>query len=121
MVPASVAPAEGLAIRLAASRHRKTGLCVFPRIPETSPAASLYEPVALSERATLYSFTVIHPNPKTGQAPFALVYADFPEPARVFGRLRLPEGQHPQIGMALVAMLDDAGQYVFMPAPESLS
>jgi len=121
MAPGSSASAESRPIRLGASRDRRTGQCVFPQIPETSPAAPRYEPVELSERATLYSFTIIHPNPKTGQAPFALVYADFPESARVFGRLRLPEEQQPRIGMALVAVLDEAGQYVFTPAPESLS
>jgi uncharacterized protein len=121
MVPGSNASAESRPIQLGASRDRRTGQCVFPRIPETSPAAPRYEPVELSERATLYSFTIIHPNPKTGQAPFPLVYADFPEAARVFGRLRLPEGQRPRIGMALVAVSDEAGQYVFTPAPESLS
>jgi uncharacterized OB-fold protein len=120
MEPASHASAGSRPIRLAASRDPRTGQCVFPRIPESSPAASRYEPVELSPRATLYSFTVIHPNPKTGQAPFALAYADFPEAARVFGRLRLPDGQRPRIGMALMAVSDEANQYVFIPAQEIL-
>lgn len=106
-------------LRLIASRDRQSGQCVFPAIPDSSPSSPRYEPVQLSEQAVLYSFTVIHPNPKSGQAPFVLVYADFPERARVFGRLRLPEGQRPQIGMALSAVADGAGQYSFIPATES--
>jgi uncharacterized OB-fold protein len=57
--------------------------------------------VQLSDEATLYSFTIIHPNPKSGLRPFVLAYADFPERVRVFGRLRMPEGMRPSIGMRL--------------------
>ncbi|NLS04149.1 OB-fold domain-containing protein [Rhizobium sp. P32RR-XVIII] len=88
-------------VRLEASRDKSTGKGIFPRIPATSPSADRFEPITLSEVATLYSFTVIHPNPKTGLTPFVLVYADFPEDARVFGRLELPEGQRPAIGMTI--------------------
>ncbi|MBI0539543.1 nucleotide-binding protein [Roseomonas sp. KE2513] len=109
----------GEPFRLVASRDCQSGQCVFPAIPDSSPSNPRYEPVQLSEQAVLYSFTVIHPNPKSGQAPFVLVYADFPEKARVFGRLRLPEGRRPQIGMALSAVADGAGQYSFIPAAES--
>jgi uncharacterized protein len=110
--------------RLVASRHRATGRCVFPRLPEHSPAAPRYEPVTLSRHARLYSFTVIHPNPKTCQKPFTLVYADFPEGARVFGRLRLPEGTRPVIGSQLEVVVepsaDGEGSYAFAPAWEEL-
>ncbi|MGY0793734.1 Zn-ribbon domain-containing OB-fold protein [Azospirillum argentinense] len=110
--------------RLAASRHRETGRCVFPRVPAASPAAPRYEPVTLSSHARLYSHTVIHPNPKTGQAPFALVYADFPEEVRVFGRLDLPEGVRPSIGARLEAIIDESAdgnaRYVFVPAEEAV-
>jgi uncharacterized OB-fold protein len=93
-------------ICLEASRDKASGLCVFPRIPVASPAAPRYVPVMLSNRAVLYSFTVIHPNPKTGVAPFPVVYADFAEGARAFGRLRLRKGERPQIGMALAVEAD---------------
>lgn len=106
------------AIQLQASRDRSTGQGIFPAIPESSPSASRYEPLTLSDRAVLYSFTIIHPNPKTGQAPFALVYADFPEKTRVFGRLRMPEGERPRIGMALRPVADATAGYAFIPAPE---
>ena len=95
-------------ICLEASRDKTSGLCVFPRIPATSPAAHRYVPISLSNRAVLYSFSIIHPNPKTGVAPFPVVYADFAEGARVFGRLRLREGERPQIGMALAVEADPA-------------
>ena len=110
--------------RLAASRQRETGLCVFPPLPARSPAAPRYEAAVLSMEAELYSFTVIHPNPKTGQKPFALVYADFPEGARVFGRLKLAEGERPVIGARLVVVIeaspDAKSRYVFVPAREAL-
>ncbi|GLR77747.1 OB-fold domain-containing protein (plasmid) [Azospirillum oryzae] len=75
--------------------------------------------VTLSPEASLYSFTVVHPSPKTGQPPFTLAYADFPEQVRVLGRLKLPEGACPMIGARLRVELDaTAGgeqTYVFVP------
>lgn len=119
-VPSWLAPEESS--RLAASRRRDTGFCVFPPLPATSPVASRYEAVMLSAEAELYSFTVIHPNPKTGQKPFALIYADFPEGARVFGRLRLSEGKRPVIGTHLTVVIeeyeDGEPRYVFIPTQE---
>jgi uncharacterized OB-fold protein len=112
-------------IVLEASRDKASGLCVFPRIPVASPAASRYVPVTLSNRAVLYSFTVIHPNPKTGVAPFPVVYADFAEGVRIFGRLRLRNGERPQIGMALNVEADPdrpgadpQSAYIFTPGLE---
>lgn len=109
--------------KLAASRSRTTGQCVFPQLPEQSPAARRFEPVTLSAHARLYSFTIIHPNPKTGRKPFALVYADFPEGARVFGRLALPENTRPVIGTRLEAVIEPSTDgeefsYSFIPSPE---
>ncbi|MFD1951551.1 Zn-ribbon domain-containing OB-fold protein [Sphingomonas arantia] len=95
-------------LTLHASRDRTSGHGVFPRIPEHSPAAARFQPITLSDVAALYSFTVIHPNPKTGQAPFALIYADFPEDVRVFGRLDLAGDDRPRIGMAVRAVTDEA-------------
>ena len=104
---------------LVASRDRMSGKCVFPRVPDRSPASSRYEPVELSPLATLYSFTVIHPNPKTGEKAFVAIYADFPESARVFGRLRLPDGARPVIGMRLEIRVEGSGDsYFFTPADE---
>jgi uncharacterized OB-fold protein len=108
------------ATRLTASRRRVSGALVFPPVPDTSPAAPGYETVGLSASATLYSFTTIHPNPKTGKPPFTLVYADFPEGVRIFGRLGLPDGASPKIGMALEvvvdAPVDGSPRYFFIPA-----
>lgn len=110
------------ALRLVASRDRISGRCVFPRVPDRSPAVQRYKPVALSASAILYSFSVIHPNPKTGAKSFVVVYADFPEGARVFGRLELPEGARPTIGMQLEARVEasvkSGATYVFVPAHE---
>jgi uncharacterized OB-fold protein len=106
--------------RLLASRETATGKHYFPPIPPSSPLAARYESVRLSEHATLYSYTIIHPNKKANKPPFALVYADFPENVRVFGRYHPPAGQRPAIGQRLsVALsLDDLGalHYSFKPA-----
>ncbi|TZG34257.1 OB-fold domain-containing protein [Agrobacterium sp. B1(2019)] len=88
-------------VRLEASRDRETGKGVFPRLPATSPSVDRFEPITLSTEATLYSHTTIHPNPKMGKPPFTLVYADFPEDVRVFGRLHLRPGEKPVIGSKL--------------------
>lgn len=105
-----------LPIALAASRNRVTGKGVFPPIPDSSPAAPGYEAITLSTCATLYSYTILHPNPKTGLNSIVQVYADFPEEVRVFGRMELPEGQPPKIGMqlAVVKASENLG-YIFTP------
>ncbi len=96
---------DGL-VCLEASRERVTGKGVFPRLPATSPSADRFEPITLSTEAILYSHTTIHPNPKTGEPAFTLVYADFPEDVRVFGRLQLRPGERPVIGARLVVCAD---------------
>ena len=92
---------------LTASRHRKTGHVFFPEIPSNFPVAGEYEPISLSENATLYSFTIVHPSPKSGQPPFTLAYADFPEGVRVMGRLAGETA--PRIGASVRAEVDAAG------------
>jgi uncharacterized OB-fold protein len=110
-------------VRLPASRDKISGHGVFPRIPDTSPAASRYEAIILSDTAILHSYTIIHPNPKSGEPPFVVVYADFPEDTRVFGRLIQLGGERPRIGMQLrtvrpAANDGDAEGYEFVPAEE---
>lgn len=88
-----------MAARLDASRHLGTGRVFFPRIPADLPVASEYETITLGDEALLYSFTIVHPSPKSGKPPFILAYADFPEGVRVLGRL---DGEAaPQVGCAL--------------------
>jgi uncharacterized OB-fold protein len=120
--PTAAAPgSERAGVNLTASRDVKTGKGVFPRVPSASPSANRYQPITLSSEADLYSFTVIHPNPKTGLKPFALIYADFAEDTRVFGPLRLNEGEKPTIGMRVRVATDDVTgdidtNYFFEPA-----
>jgi uncharacterized OB-fold protein len=106
---------------LVGSRDLRTGKCVFPRIPEGSPSASRFATVDLSQQGLLYSFTVIHPNPKTGQKPFVVGYVDFPEGARAFGRLDIEPDARAEIGMAVEVHIENpAGDthYHFIPASE---
>ena len=56
---------------------------------------------------------MIHPNPKSGQAPYAVGYVDLPGATRIFGRL---EGaSRPVIGERRRARADDTYGYVFEP------
>ena len=109
---------------LVGSKDLKTGKCIFPRIPETSPSAPRYAAIELSRRGEVYSFTVIHPNPKTGEKPFALAYVDFPEGARAFGRLHLAAGETPRVGMTAEVCVESTAEtgtlYYFIPAKEQV-
>lgn len=75
------------------SRSASSGKLVFPEIPAQSAVASLYSPASVPNAATLYSYTTIHPNPKSGLSPFSLGYADFGGELRVFGKLALAENE----------------------------
>jgi uncharacterized OB-fold protein len=87
----SSAPAQ-----LLASQHVRTGELVFPPVADDSPLVPQYRTTALDPIGTVYSWTVIHPAAKTGQAPYALGYVDFDGPVRIFGRLNGKE--RPAIG-----------------------
>lgn len=95
---------EGRAVLLA-YRQRGGRAVYFPPLPLSSPQIDRTELVSLSGTPTLYSFTVMHPSPKTGKPSMPLGLADYPEGVRVFGRLIYPEGQRPAIGDALKACL----------------
>jgi uncharacterized OB-fold protein len=91
---------------LVGSRDRQSGKCVFPRIPENSPSAPRFTATDLSQRGILYSFTVIHPNPKAAEQPFVLAYVDFPQGARAFGRLDLRPETKAEIGMVVEVQIE---------------
>ena len=88
-------------LSLLAMEDVASGERFFPPLPGHSPLYDQYRAFALGDIASVYSFTVIHPNPRTGQAPFNLIYADFPERVRVFGILEGPDrpaiGQHVRV------------------------
>jgi uncharacterized OB-fold protein len=98
--------------RLVASRDRRTGEVHFPVFRSVSPLADDHETIALSERGEVYSYSIIHPNPKSGAAPFAIGYADFPEGVRVFGRI-VTGGARPRIGDIVRAIHDADHGYAF--------
>lgn len=100
---------------LLASRDRRTGEWIFPAIPDASPLAAAHETVPVEGDGVVYSFTVIHPGAKTGQAPYALGYVDFPGPVRIFGRLQ--GAPKPAIGDLYRPRPDESFGYVFEPVP----
>jgi hypothetical protein len=104
---------EGPEPHLIASRHRRTGEVHFPVFRAISPLAADHETIELSPRGKVYSYTVIHPNPKTGAQPFAIGYVDFPENVRVFGRIATPSDARPRIGDAVRAVRDNEQGYIF--------
>ncbi|NMG15419.1 Zn-ribbon domain-containing OB-fold protein [Aromatoleum bremense] len=96
---------------LLASRDRGTGEWVFPAVPEASPLAARHQTVPVRGIGVVYSFTVIHPSPKSGLAPYALGYVDFPGPVRIFGRLQGKD--RPAIGDRYFPRPDENFGYVF--------
>jgi uncharacterized OB-fold protein len=110
-------------VRLLASMENGTEKYFFPPISQCSPLARQFKDAELSPLASVYSFTWIHPNPKTGAASFCLIYADFPEKVRVLGRMQLPPGVRPAIGDIVRVEIDEADaanpQYLFVPALRS--
>jgi uncharacterized OB-fold protein len=96
---------------LLASRDLASGELVFPPIPENSPLAARHETTPIADVGIVYSHSVIHPNPKSGQAPYAVGYVDLPGAVRIFGRL---EGaSRPVIGERRRARVDATYGYVF--------
>jgi uncharacterized OB-fold protein len=96
---------------LLASRDRGTGEWVFPAVPHASPLAARFDTVPVAGEGEVYSFTVIHPGAKSGQAPYALGYVDFPGPVRIFGRLQGQE--RPAVGDRYRPRADENFGYVF--------
>jgi uncharacterized OB-fold protein len=80
-------------------------------VPNHSPLSSRHATVPVTGVGQVYSFTVIHPSPKTGQPPYALGYVDFPGPVRIFGRLLGKD--RPAIGDRYVPRPDQTYGYVF--------
>lgn len=103
---------EGETPALLASRNRHTKCLHFPPLKEISPLATDHETVSIPSLGTLYSYTVIHPNPKSGLAPHALGYVDIEGiPLRLFGKL---EGRNsPAIGDWYRVIPDEQFGYVF--------
>lgn len=96
---------------LLASRDLDSGELTFPALSANSPLAPLHETVPVAAVGEVYSFTVIHPSPKSGEAPYALGYVDLPGPLRVFGRLN--GRARPAIGERYAARPDERFGYVF--------
>ncbi|NRF71046.1 OB-fold domain-containing protein [Aquincola sp. S2] len=96
---------------LLASRDVATGEIVFPALPAEAPLAHRHETVPVADIGCVYSYTVIHPGAKTGLAPYALGFVDFPGPVRIFGRL--VGAARPVIGARYRARPDASFGYVF--------
>ena len=106
----------GAGARLRASRHRRSGALHFPPFNAASPLACEYENVTLSGRGTVYSYSVIHPNARTGQPPFAIGFVDFSDGVRIFGRIETPPGCEPRIGEIVTAVPNAEFGYSFRRA-----
>jgi len=97
---------------LAASRHLGTDEIFFPAVPADSPLADQFQDTTLSVEGRVYSFTIMHPSPKSGLNPFVLAYVDLSGPVRLFGRLNGSSGR-PFIGEKCRVIADETFGYVF--------
>lgn len=96
---------------LLASRDLESDEWVFPPVADASPLAPRHATVSVSGSGRVYSFTMIHPNPKSGLSPYVLGYVDFPGPVRIFGRLQGKD--RPAIGDRYLPRPDADFGYVF--------
>lgn len=96
--------------RLLASRHRESKEIRFPSFRPASPLASSWEVATLEGVGIVYSFSVIHPNPKSGVQPYSLGYIDLPGPVRIFGRI---QGAAVNVGSRCEAIPDNEFGYQF--------
>lgn len=99
---------------LLASRNFRTSELRFPPYRADSVLATDHQQVRLASTGRLYSFTTIHPNPKSGEPPFALGYVDLPGPVRIFGRIR---GEAIQVDARCEVVPDEQFGYVFRTLP----
>ena len=108
--------------RLIGGKHRESGEIVFPMPP--GDAAALYEPMPLSRRGTLWSWTVQSFRPKSPPydgpedfAPFALGYVELPGEVIVETRLTRTGGLTIGMPMELTIEPFDAKRatYAFRP------
>jgi uncharacterized OB-fold protein len=86
-------PADGRS-KLCGSRCRGCARITFPPAPVCSGCGSeAVEPVPLSERGTLYTYSVLHVGARGWPAPYVLGYVDLPEGVRVFSHIDAPPGE----------------------------
>lgn len=104
-------------VRLYASQQTGTDKVYFPPLPEQSPLRDGFKTILLSPTGSLYSYTIIHPSPKTGRPSFVLAMVDFPEKVRVLGKLIVDDSKQLAIGMpvcvALSEAVGDSRRYIF--------
>ncbi|MDB6143629.1 MAG: lipid-transfer protein [Pseudomonas sp.] len=96
---------------LLASRQRLSDEIFFPAVTAESPLSHQFEAHAQFTEGELYSYTIMHPSPKSGQPPFVLAYLNLPGPLRLFGRVRGSE--RPQIGQRCRVVADETFGFVF--------
>ncbi|NOX39106.1 MAG: OB-fold domain-containing protein [Alphaproteobacteria bacterium] len=104
---------------LIAAFDPQSGNYHFPPPPKTLTKLLELQQRTLSNRAILYSYTVLHPHKTSSRPPFTLAYVDFPEGIRLMGRLDIPAGTKPKIGGELETALegdaDGKTDYFFRP------
>lgn len=69
------------------SRCSSCGACFYPQRSVCSRCLAELEPVELSTRGTVYTYTVVHQAGPGFETPYTLVYVDLPEGVRMLGQL----------------------------------
>lgn len=96
---------------LLASRCPACGARYFPRRQVCARCfGDKLEPVPLSTRGTLYTFTVVRQSTPAFQVPYVLGYVDLPEGVRVLGQIAGCAPEEVRIGMPLALRVERVGQ-----------
>jgi uncharacterized OB-fold protein len=83
----AIDPSDGRE-KLSGSRCAGCGSLAFPPLPICSSCGSQdVAPAPLSERGTLYTYSVLHVGARGWPAPYVLGYVDLPEGVRVFSHI----------------------------------
>ncbi len=100
--------------KLMGSMDLVTKEILFPPLATNSPLIEKYVLKDLDTLGTLYTYTIIFPNPKSGLSPFSLGYLDLINPkVRIFGRIL--QDNKPNIGDRYQIIPNIDFGYVFEP------
>jgi uncharacterized OB-fold protein len=102
--------AEKDGLHLIGSHCTKCGQNYFPPreiCPEcfAKGVEAKMEPIQLSSRGKLYSYSIVHVAPKRFNPPYGIGYVDFPEKVRVLGQLTTCDPKQLKVDMEVQAEL----------------
>ncbi|MFH2129353.1 MAG: OB-fold domain-containing protein [bacterium] len=92
---------------LLANKCKACGQIFFPKAKFClSCVHNELEEIELSQKGSLYSYTIGHMPSSHFQPPYAIGYIDLPENYRIYAPLVMVEDQPFEVGMEMVAVID---------------